>query len=164
MGTRTGDIDPAVYAHLHRSAGMTVDAIDALLNKQSGMKGLCGMSDFRDITSAIEQGNEDATLAMEIYLHRLRKYIGSYAFAMGGIDVITFTAGGIGGENVAEVRSGALEGGLEAFGIEIDAEQNAQRSKGIRTVSSKSSAVRVMVVPTDEELAIARQALELASS
>ncbi|MGY5764016.1 acetate kinase [Brachybacterium sp. DNPG3] len=159
MGTRTGDIDPAVYAHLHRSAGMTVDAIDALLNKQSGMKGLCGMSDFRDITAAIEQGHEDAKVAMEIYLHRLRKYVGSYAFALGGLDVIAFTAGI--GENVPEVRGGALEG-LESFGIEIDAEANARREKGIRTISTESSRVRVLIVPTDEELAIARQALEVA--
>lgn len=161
MGTRTGDIDASVYAHLSRSAGMSIDEIDTLLNKSSGMQGLCGMNDFRDITAAIRAGDERAELAMRVYVHRLRKYVGSYAFTLGGLDTIAFTAGI--GENVPEVRERTLEG-LEAFGIVLDPEANARREKGVRTISAPDSAVRVLVVPTDEELAIAQQSLEVARS
>ncbi|WP_114855531.1 acetate kinase [Brachybacterium sp. YJGR34] len=159
MGTRTGDIDPTVYAHLHRSAGLDIDEIDTLLNKRSGMQGLCGMSDFRDITAAIRDGDRDAELAMQIYVHRLRKYIGSYAFVLGGLDVITFTAGI--GENVPEVRERALSG-LESFGIVLDPARNAERSQEARVISADDSPVTVLVLPTDEELAIAQQSLEAA--
>jgi len=161
MGTRTGDIDASVYAHLSRSAGMSIDEIDTLLNKSSGMQGLCGMNDFRDITAAIRAGDERAELAMRVYVHRLRKYVGSYAFTLGGLDTIAFTAGI--GENVPEVRERTLEG-LEAFGIVLDPAANARREKGVRTISAPDSAVRVLVVPTDEELAIAQQSLEVARS
>lgn len=161
MGTRTGDIDASVYAHLSRSAGMSIDEIDTLLNKSSGMQGLCGMNDFRDITAAIRAGDERAELAMRVYVHRLRKYVGSYAFTLGGLDTIAFTAGI--GENVSEVRERTLEG-LEAFGIVLDPAANARREKGVRTISAPESAVRVLVVPTDEELAIAQQSLEVARS
>ncbi|UVY83669.1 acetate kinase [Brachybacterium sp. NBEC-018] len=161
MGTRTGDIDASVYAHLSRSAGMSIDEIDTLLNKSSGMQGLCGMNDFRDITAAIRAGDERAELAMRVYVHRLRKYVGSYAFTLGGLDTIAFTAGI--GENVPEVRERTLEG-LEAFGIVLDPAANARREKGVRTISAPESAVRVLVVPTDEELAIAQQSLEVARS
>ncbi|MBB5832210.1 acetate kinase [Brachybacterium aquaticum] len=159
MGTRTGDIDPSVYAHLSRSAGMDIDQIDTLLNKRSGMQGLCGMSDFRDITAAIRDGNEEAELAMQVYVHRLRKYVGSYSFVLGGLDAIAFTAGI--GENVPEVRERTLAG-LEGFGIVLDPERNAERVKGVRVISAPESAVTVLIVPTDEELAIAQQALEVA--
>lgn len=159
MGTRTGDIDPSVYAHLSRSAGWSIDEIDTVLNKQSGMQGLCGMSDFRDITQAIEQGDSDAELAMQVYVHRLRKYVGAYAFALGGLDVITFTAGI--GENVPEVRERVLAG-LEGFGIVLDPAKNTERSKEPRDIAAADSAVRILIVPTDEELAIAQQSLELA--
>ena len=159
MGTRTGDIDPSVYAHLSRSAGMGIDEIDTVLNKRSGMQGLCGMSDFRDITAAIAAGDRQAELAMQIYVHRLRKYVGSYAFVLGGLDVITFTAGI--GENVPEVRERLLTG-LEGFGIRLDREKNAERSKQARVISTEDSDVLVLVLPTDEELSIARQALAFA--
>jgi acetate kinase len=159
MGTRTGDIDPAVYAHLHRSAGMSVDEIDALLNKSSGMQGLCGMSDFRDITQAIRNGDQAAELAMQVYVHRLRKYLGSYAFTLGGLDAIAFTAGI--GENVPEVRERTLSG-LESFGIVLDPARNAERAPGVRTISADDSPVRVLIVPTDEELEIAQQTLAVA--
>ncbi|PWH07703.1 acetate kinase [Brachybacterium endophyticum] len=159
MGTRTGDIDPSVYAHLHRSAGMSIDEIDTVLNKNSGMQGLCGMSDFRDITEAIRNGDESAELAMQVYVHRLRKYIGAYAFTLGGLDAITLTAGI--GENVPEVRERALSG-LEEFGILLDPEENARRVPGVRTISREDSPVRVLIVPTDEELEIAQQALAAA--
>ena len=161
MGTRTGDIDPAVYAHLSRSAGMGIDEIDTLLNKRSGMQGLCGMSDFRDITAAIRDGNQGAELAMQVYVHRLRKYVGSYAFVLGGLDAIAFTAGI--GENVPEVRERVLSG-LEGFGIRLDPARNAERAKGVRVISADDSPVTVLIVPTDEELAIAQQALEVARS
>lgn len=155
MGTRTGDIDPTIYLHLHRQAGMTPEEVDTLLNKQSGMFGLCGMSDFRDIEAAVEAGDEAAALAFDVYVHRLRKYIGSYAFTLGRLDVITFTAGI--GENVALVRERALEG-LEHFGIKLDRSRNNERSKNPRLISADDSEVAVLVVPTNEELAIAQHA------
>lgn len=159
MGTRTGDIDPSVYVHLQRQGNLSPAEVDTILNKRSGMQGLCGMSDFRDIEAAVEAGDDQAALALDVYVHRLRKYIGSYAFALGGIDAITFTAGI--GENAALVRRRALEG-LESFGIVLDEDANAVRSKEARLVSAPDSAVAVLVVPTDEERAIARQAAEVA--
>lgn len=161
MGTRTGDIDPSVYVHLHRQAGMSPDEVDTVMNKRSGMQGLCGMSDFRDVEAAIEAGDPDAALAMDVYVHRLRKYIGAYAFVLGRLDAITFTAGI--GENVALVRARVLEG-LETFGIRVDEQRNRERSRGPRVVSAADSEVAVLVVPTDEELAIAREALALADT
>lgn len=159
MGTRTGDIDPSIYAHLSREAGMSVDDIDTLLNKKSGMKGLCGMSDFRDIEDAIDRGDEQARLAMDVYVHRLRKYIGAYAMVMGGLDTITFTAGI--GENADLVRRLALTG-LEGFGIHLDERKNAERSTRARLISTADSTVAVLVVPTNEELAIAKHAASIA--
>lgn len=161
MGTRTGDIDPSIYIHLHRQAGLSAEEIDDLLNKRSGMMGMCGMNDFRDITAAVEAGDEVATLAMDVYVHRLRKYLGSYSFTLGGLDAIAFTAGI--GENVPMVRERLLTG-LGDFGIELDREANAARSKQLRVISTPASKVTVLVVPTDEELSIARQAAEVARS
>lgn len=160
MGTRSGDIDPSVYVHLYRQAGMSPEEVDTLLNKRSGMQGLCGMSDFRDIQAAIEKGDENASLAMDVYVHRLRKYIGAYAFALGRLDAITFTAGI--GENVALVRERVLDG-LEEFGIRLNAELNAERSGEARVISADDSSVAVLVVPTDEEREIARESLEVIS-
>ncbi|MDN6302915.1 MAG: acetate kinase [Brachybacterium sp.] len=159
MGTRTGDIDPTIYAHLHRRAGLGPAEIDDILNKRSGMLGMCGMSDFRDITKAVEEGDEAASLATEVYVHRLRKYLGSYTFVLGGLDVLTFTAGI--GENVPMVRERLLSG-LEELGIELDLEANAARSNGARVISTPQSRVTVMIVPTNEELSIAQQASEVA--
>ena len=161
MGTRTGDIDPTIYLHLHRRAGLSAPEIDDILNKRSGMQGMCGMSDFRDITAAVERGEEAATLAAEVYVHRLRKYVGSYAFVLGGLDVLAFTAGI--GENVPMVRERLLTG-LEELGIELDLEANAVRSKEARVISTPQSRVTVMIVPTNEELSIAQQAAEVARS
>src|SRR5699024_5953048 len=132
---------------------------DDILNKRSGMLGMCGMSDFRDITAAVERGEEAATLATEVYVHRLRKYLGSYTFVLGGLDVLTFTAGI--GENVPMVRERLLTG-LEERGIELDLEANAVRSKEARVISTPQSRVTVMIVPTNEELSIAQQASEVA--
>ncbi|WP_032380240.1 acetate kinase [Rhodococcoides fascians] len=153
MGTRSGDIDPGVIMHLRRSAGMSVDDIDALLNRRSGLIGLSGVNDFRQLQQRIDDGDASARLAYDVYIHRLRKYIGAYMLGLGRLDVVTFTAGV--GENAAAVRADALAN-LEGFGIEIDPERNAVRSKQARVISTVSSTVTVLVVPTNEELAIAR--------
>ncbi|MFT4128115.1 MAG: acetate kinase [Gordonia sp. (in: high G+C Gram-positive bacteria)] len=156
MGTRSGDIDPGVVMHLHRVAKLSVEQIDTLLNKQSGLKGLCGESDFRSVTEQIAAGDESAQLAYDVYVHRLRHYLGAYLIELGGVDAITFTAGV--GENAANVRADALAG-LAGFGIVVDEERNAVRSKEPRVISAPGSAVTVLVIPTNEELAIAQQAL-----
>jgi len=158
MGTRSGDIDPGVIMHLRRSAGMSVDDIDALLNRRSGLIGLSGVNDFRQLQERIDDGDASARLAYDVYIHRLRKYIGAYMIGLGRLDAITFTAGV--GENAAAVRADALAN-LEGFGIEIDAERNTLRSKQARVISTDASTVTVLVVPTDEELAIARAADDL---
>lgn len=158
MGTRSGDIDPAVALHLGRVAGFTLSEIDTLLNKQSGMLGMAGRVDMRDILAGVEAGEEAAVLAFEVYVHRLRSYAGAYIAQLGGVDVISFTAGV--GENAARVRADALAT-LGFLGIEIDPERNETRGNGIRRISSDSSTVDVLVVPTDEELEIARQTLSL---
>ncbi len=158
MGTRSGDIDPAVVVHLYRNAGLSIDEIDDLLNRRSGVKGLAGESDFRALHDLIEQGHEGARLALDVYLHRLRKYVGAYHAVLGRLDVITFTAGI--GENDDIVRAGALAG-LEALGIEVDAERNAGRKGEPTVISPEGARVTVLVVPTNEELAIARQALDV---
>jgi len=160
MGTRSGDIDPGVVMYLKRAAGLDVGDIDAVLNRRSGLKGLCGENDFRAITRSIEEGDADAILAFDIYIHRLRKYIGAYMVTLGRTDTIVFTAGV--GENSAKVRADAMAG-LENFGIVLDAERNAARSREPRIISADDSAVTVLVVPTNEELAIARQAVEALS-
>ncbi|MBX5330783.1 acetate kinase [Rhodococcus fascians] len=161
MGTRSGDIDPGVIMHLRRSAGMSVDDIDTLLNRRSGLIGLSGVNDFRELQQRIDDGDASARLAYDVYIHRLRKYIGAYMIGLGRLDVITFTAGV--GENAAAVRADALAN-LEHFGIRIDSERNAVRSKSARVISAESSAVTVLVVPTNEELAIARATDDLVRS
>ncbi|WP_169580998.1 MULTISPECIES: acetate kinase [Microbacterium] len=156
MGTRSGDIDPAVLFHLARREGMSIDDLDDLLNKRSGMLGLAGSSDLRDIRTAIARGDERAMLAYEVYVHRLRAYAGAYLAQLGGADVISFTAGV--GENAPLVRSAALET-LGFAGVQIDSARNEAPGRGIRIISTDASAVTVLVVPTDEELEIARQTL-----
>lgn len=158
MGTRTGDIDPAVAFHLSRVAGMTVDEIDDLMNKRSGLKGLTGQNDMREVRRMAQDGNAAAVLALAVYVHRLKKYVGAYAAIMGGLDALTFTAGV--GENDAELRT-EVTAGLEFLGIRVNAERNAVRSKEPRVISTDDSAVTVLVVPTNEELEIARECLEV---
>ncbi|MGW8484655.1 acetate/propionate family kinase [Microbacterium sp. NPDC055903] len=158
MGTRSGDIDPAVLVHLARRADLGIAEIDALLNKRSGLLGLAGRSDMRDIVAGVEAGEEAATLAYEVYIHRLRAYAGAYIAQLGGVDVISFTAGV--GENSSGVRADALAT-LGFLGVEIDAERNGARVPGIRRISTDASAIDVLVVPTNEELEIARQALSV---
>lgn len=159
MGTRSGDIDPAVLVHLHRQAGLSVDELDDLLNRRSGLLGLSGHGDMRDVQTAAAGGDPAAATALAVYLHRLKGYIGSYYAQLGHADVISFTAGV--GENNAAVRAGALAG-LQEFGIEIDVERNEARSRETRRISTDVSRVTVLVVPTNEELEIARQTLVVA--
>jgi acetate kinase len=154
MGTRSGDIDPAVLLYLQRNAGLGVDDLDALLNRQSGLLGLSGHSDLREVTTAAEAGDRNAQLALEVYLHRIRHYIGAYIAVLGGVDALVFTAGV--GENSAIVRSGAVAG-LAGLGIEVDAVANAAASGAARRISPAGGRVDVLVIPTDEELQIARE-------
>jgi acetate kinase len=158
MGTRSGDIDPAVVLHLQRSAGMTPEEVDALLNRRSGLLGLCGDNDMREIGRRMAEGDEAAQLAFDIYVHRLRKYVGAYTAVLGRVDAVTFTAGV--GENSAAVREAALRG-LGLLGIEVDAVRNAVRGSAARLISAQGSRVAVAVVPTDEELQIAQEAYSL---
>lgn len=158
MGTRTGDIDSAVVFHLVRNAGMSIDEVDTLFNKQSGLKGLAGVNDMREVRRLADEGNEDAQLALKVYEHRLIKYIGSYIVVMGGIDAIVFTAGT--GENDARIRQEVINR-LGYRGIKLDPEKNQSSERGERIISSDDSTATVLVIPTNEELAIARQALTL---
>jgi acetate kinase len=158
MGTRTGDLDPAVLLYLQRKTRIGVDELDDLLNKRSGVLGLSGHRDMRDLTAAAASGDSSAQLALGVYAHRLKHYIGAYIAELGGVDVLSFTAGV--GENSAVVRAAALSG-LTALGIELDAERNAAPNAGPRVISTDASRVTVLVVPTNEELEIARQALQV---
>ncbi|MCT9091455.1 acetate kinase [Streptomyces sp. ASQP_92] len=160
MGTRSGDIDPAVTFHLERVAGMSTDDIDVLLNKKSGLVGLCGDNDMREIRRRCDEGDEKAQLAFDIYIHRLKKYIGAYYAVLGKVDAIAFTAGV--GENAAPVREAAVAG-LEELGLAVDGDLNAVRSDRPRLISPEYARVAVAVVPTDEELEIARQTYALVS-
>lgn len=158
MGTRSGDIDPAIHAFLARNKGLTIEEIDTLLNKESGLKGLCGMNDMRDIHDAISKGDERAKIALDVQTYRNRKYIASYMAVIGQTDAIVFTAGI--GENDDIVRSESLKG-LTAFGVRIDEKVNAQRAKEPLKISSDDSTVAVWVIPTNEELAIARETRDI---
>lgn len=158
MGTRTGDIDPAVVFHLQRVAEMSVDEVDTLMNRASGLKGLAGDNDMRAVQAAADRGDTRAREALEVYTNRLVKYIGSYAAEMGGVDVISFTAGI--GENQSALRTAVIDR-LAGFGVKLDPDANAIRGDDPRTISTADSTVTVMVVPTNEELAIAQQAMTL---
>lgn len=160
MGTRSGDIDPGIIFHLVRQGGMSIDEIDNLLNRQSGVKGLSGVNDFRELRAMIEDENENAWLAYMVYLNQLRRFIGSYMIALGRVDAITFTAGV--GENDQDVRMDALDN-LKMYGIEVDPEKNALPNDGPRIISTDDSTVKVLVVPTNEELAIAQKAAAVAA-
>lgn len=163
MGTRTGDIDPAVVFHLARQGGMTIDEIDTLFNKQSGMKGMTGESDMRSVWEMIfndddKEAQHKARVAMDVYINRLLKYVGSYTAELGGLDVITFTAGI--GENDWDVRK-ELAQALEPFGVKIDLAANDGRIGEPRVISTPDSKVTLLVYPTNEEFAIARLAREV---
>ena len=163
MGTRCGDLDPAVVLHLMAHRGLSPDAANTLLNKQSGMLGMAeiGSNDLRDVVAARDQGNAQAGAALEAFCYRIRKYIGAYTAVLGGVDVLVFTAGI--GENSPEVRQRACAG-LEAaagFGIVLDPQKNAAFSDGPRAVHAEQSRVHVLVIPTNEELEIARETRQL---
>ncbi|WP_210521580.1 acetate/propionate family kinase [Hymenobacter terricola] len=158
MGTRSGDLDPAVLLHLLGPLGYTTEQVNTLLNKESGMLGLSGFSDMRDITQALNAGDARAELAYEIYAYRIRQYIGAYAAVLNGLDAIVFTAGV--GENDALVRARACRD-LSFFGLELDEAKNQQRQPGMRDISGPNSRARILVIPTNEELEIARQCAAL---
>ena len=160
MGTRSGDVDPGLHKFL-ASKGMTLTEVDTFLNKKSGMLGLCGYTDMRDVDREIEAGNEDAILARDVYVHRLVSYIGSYIAIMGGVDALCFTAGV--GENAAHIRGPVIER-LKAMGFELNTAVNEARSKVAREISTSASKVRVLVIPTNEELAMARETLKVITS
>ena len=160
MGTRCGTIDPALVTYLMHKEGLSSEEMDYIMNKKSGVLAVSGVSsDFRDLDDAVEQGNERAKLALELFAYHVRKTIGSYAFAMGGLDAVVFTAGI--GENNGNIRKMACEG-LEFFGISLDDEKNSVRGQEI-DVSTEDAKVRVLVIPTNEELAIAMETLKLIS-
>lgn len=157
MGTRCGDVDPGVLLYLQRSGGFTVDDLDDLLEHHSGLMGLCGDRDMRDVLRRRAAGEPDAALAFDIYCHRVRKYVGAYHAVLGRLDAIAFTAGV--GENSAEARAACLAG-LQMWGIEVDPERNAH-GDGARVISPDGAPVAVCVVPTDEERAIAAEVADL---
>jgi len=154
MGTRSGDLDPAIVPFTMNKEELTLTEVNSMLNKHSGLQAISGISsDMREITEAMAEGDKQAKLAFDMYIYRLRKYIGAYTAAMNGIDVLVFTAGV--GENSAIVRKSVCEG-LTFFGIELDEARNNIRSKEPRLISTNASRVAVWVVPTNEELVIAR--------
>lgn len=161
MGTRSGDIDPAVVFFLHDKLGMAVGAIDKLLNKQSGLLGLTGANDLRDIQRRHEAGDEAATLALAMYAYRIRKYIGAYFAVLGRVDAIVFTAGV--GQNSATVRELVCQD-LDVLGIRLDEARNQAARGEISEIQTDGSPVRVLVIATDEELEIARQTVSVIRS
>jgi acetate kinase len=159
MGTRSGDIDPTVIFYLVNQLGYDIDQVSNLLNKRSGMLGLTGQSDMRDITAAIEQGDENARLAYDLYAYHIKKYIGAYTAVLNGLDAIIFTAGV--GENDEKVREMVCQD-LDYLGIYLNTNQNKVRTKGINEISTADSKVKILVVPTNEELEIAQQCYVIA--
>lgn len=160
MGTRSGDLDPSILVFLGR-AGWTPEDIDTMLNRESGLKGLAGNNDMRSVVEASESGNEKATMALAVASYRLAKYIGGYHVAVGGAKALVFTAGI--GENSSQFRAQVADR-LGALGIELDGSLNSQRSKEPRVISTPSSAIPVLVVPTDEERAIAEATAAVVSA
>ncbi len=158
MGTRAGDIDQSVVFYMIKNLGYTPDEVNAVLLKQSGMLGLTGYSDLRDIEAEAEKGNKDCILALQMNAYRIRKTIGAYAAALNGLNAIVFTAGI--GENSSYMRN-LICTDMDYFGIEIDTGKNELRSKGLREINSEKSIVKVLVVPTDEEYEIANQVCQL---
>jgi acetate kinase len=154
MGTRCGDIDPAIPFHLMRHAGMSAEEIEALLETRSGLKGICGLNDMREILEQATGGNDRARLATDMFCYRIRKYIGAYTAVLGGVDAVVFT-GGI-GENAPAIRERACEG-LERLGIVIDRAKNGSAGGNVSEIQSDGASVKILVIRTDEEREIARQ-------
>ena len=157
MGTRSGDIDPYIPLHIMKTQGLSVDQMNNMLNKQSGMLGLCGFSDNRDVEAAIAKGDEKAIVANGVYIHTILRFIGSYIAVLGGVDAIIFTAGV--GENAPALRKALCER-LSYLGIELDEEANKKRGETVE-ISKAGSKVRVFVIPTNEELVIAQDTVRL---
>jgi acetate kinase len=156
MGTRSGDLDPATVFHLEREGGLPLEEIERLLNQESGLKGLTGHNDMREVERRAGDGDPVAQEALEVYCYRVRKYVGAYAVVLGRLDALVFTAGI--GENSPAVRAGVCDG-LEHLGVRLDPARNGTPSRQPRTVSAAGSATAVLVVPTNEELEIAEQTL-----
>ncbi|MEG2004693.1 MAG: acetate kinase [Bilophila sp.] len=152
MGTRCGEIDPAIVPFLMEKTGKSAPDIDKMMNKESGLKGICGLNDMRDIHSACEKGDAKAILALEMFVYRIKKYVGAYAAVLGRVDALVFTAGI--GENDDIVRKQVCSG-LDLFGIALDLTENAKRSAKPRSISPAGTRVPVLVIPTNEELEIA---------
>jgi acetate kinase len=161
MGTRSGDIDPSIVSYLCRRAKMGVDEVESMLNQRSGVLGLAGERDFRRLQEMIDSGDSAAKLAHDVFIHRLRKYIGAYLAVLGHTDVITFTAGI--GENAAAVRRDVLTG-MGELGILFDEDRNLSPDSGARRISEDGSPIAVLVIPTNEELAIARDCVSVLES
>jgi acetate kinase len=160
MGTRSGDLDPAIPEYLQRVAGLDAEAVDNALNKESGLLGLAGSNDLRDVKRKAADGDPAAKLAIDVYCHRIRKYVGAYYAVLGRVDAIVFTAGV--GENDPRTRALSLAG-LERLGIAVDDGRNEAEEDGERFVSPDEAEVAVLVIPTDEEIEIARQSLAAVS-
>lgn len=158
MGTRSGDIDPAIIFHLAEKYDYNINEINALLQKKSGMFGLTGFSDLRDIEAEAEKGNKACQLALQMNAYRIKKYIGSYAAVLNGLDAIVFTAGI--GENSILMRQMICED-LDFLGIELDAKKNNMKPKSLKNINTEKSKVKILVIPTNEELEIAKQAVQL---
>jgi acetate kinase len=159
MGTRSGDLDPAIVPFVMGKEDLTLNEVNSMLNKHSGLIAVSGISsDMREIDEAMNEGDKNAKLAFDMYVYRLRKYIGSYVAAMNGIDALVFTAGV--GENSATIRKAVCEG-ITCFGLQLDEEKNKVRSSEDRVISTEDSRVSVMVIPTNEELMIARDTYKL---
>ena len=161
MGTRSGDIDPAIIFYLASQAGYAADEVESLLNKQSGLKGICGVNDMREIGQLAAKGNKMAKLAIEMYCYRIKKYIGAYYAVLGRVDALVFT-GGV-GENAADIRSRICEG-LAQLGIEVDNQNNNAARNGVFEIQTSKSSVTILVVPTNEELEIAEQTVKCIKS
>jgi acetate kinase len=158
MGTRSGDLDPSIIFHMVNQLGYSLDQVSTLLNKHSGMHGLTGFSDMRDILKSIAEGDENARMAYDLYAYRIKKYIGAYAAVLNGLDAIVFTAGV--GENDSNIRKLVCTD-MDFFGIKINEEKNNVRAKGIREINTEDARVKVLVVPTNEELEIVKLCFEL---
>ena len=158
MGTRSGDIDASVLFHLANNFNLSIDDLNTLLNKKSGMLGLTGYSDLREIEAQANAGNKDCQLALAMNVYRIKKYIGSYTAALNGLDAIVFTAGI--GENSVFMREHICKD-LEFLGIQLDTDKNQVRSKNLRAIQSSNSKVKILVIPTNEELEIAKQSVSL---
>jgi acetate kinase len=161
MGTRSGDVDPGLHTFLHNELEMTIAEIDTLLNKQSGLKGMAGVNDFRELEQRRAAGDDAAQRAFDVYVHRLKHYVGAYLALLGRLDVLSFTAGV--GENSPALRAAVVEG-LEGLGFEVDPELNGVRSTVARVISPAGSPITIAVIPTNEELAIAQETAALLES